>query len=74
MNSYFVPRKLSFCVAYKDVGEGREQEALSFVNFRNSPLLRAIRRLKSEFFEHNLFRPELIRSSLSRYFNLEDGL
>ena len=34
------------------VGEGREQEALSFTNFRNSSLLRTIRCLESDIFEY----------------------
>jgi len=49
MNSYPVLRKASFYVA----------------NLLNSSLLRAIQRLKSEFSEYNLFRPELIRGSLN---------
>ena len=65
MNSYFELREVSFCVAYKDVGEGREQEVLSYANLRNSSLLRAIRRLKWDFLSTNLFRPELIRGSLN---------
>ncbi len=69
MNSYLALRKASFCVAYKDVGEGREQEALSFTNFLNSLLLRAIRCLESEFSEYNLLRPELIRASLNKKLN-----
>ena len=65
MNLYLAFKKACFSVAYMDVGEGREQEALSFTNFRNSSLLRAIRCLESDFFEYNLLRPELIRDSLS---------
>jgi len=65
MNSYLALKKASFCFAYTDVGEGREQEALSFTNFRNSSLLRAIRCLESDIFEHNLLRPKLIRGSLN---------
>ncbi len=65
MNSYLALRRTSFCVGYKDVGEGREQEALSFAILRNSSLLRAIRRLKPDSSEYNLFRTELIRGSLT---------
>ena len=70
MNSYLTPGKSSFSVAYIYVGEGREQEALSFANLRNSSLLPAIRRLKSGFSERNLLRPELIRSSLNEFSNI----
>ena len=48
MNERLTPEKTSFCVA----------------NFRSSTLLRAIRRLESDFYRRNLFRPELIRGSL----------
>ena len=65
MNSYLALRKANFCVTYKDVGEGREQEALSFANLRNSSLLRAIRRLEFDISKYNLLRPELIRGSLN---------
>ncbi len=42
MNSYLMPKISSFCVAYRDVGEEREQGKGSFENLRNSRLLRAI--------------------------------
>jgi hypothetical protein len=48
----------SFCVAYMDVGEGREQGSGSFTNLRNSQLLRAIRALNLNILNHNLLRPE----------------
>jgi len=65
MNEHLASKMSGFCVACMDAGEGREQGCGSFANLRNSLLLRAIRRLKSEHFEHNLLHPELIRGSLN---------
>jgi phosphoserine aminotransferase len=48
MNEHLASKISGFCVA----------------NLRNSLLLRAIRRLEPEYFEHNLLHPELIRDSL----------
>ena len=48
MNEHIAPKISGFGVA----------------NLRNSLLLRAIRRLESEYFEHNLLHPKLIRGSL----------
>ena len=45
MNSYLTSKMPSFCVAYMDVGEGREQGSGSFANLANSQLLAAIRAL-----------------------------
>ena len=54
----------SFCVAYTDVGEEREQGSGSFANLRISKLLRAIHALNLNILNRNLLRSELIRGSL----------
>ncbi len=41
MNSHLIPEMSDNCVAYRDVGEGREQEAVSFEVLANSLLLAA---------------------------------
>ena len=48
-------------MAYRDVGQVREQEAVSFANLRNSPLLRAIRALKELMGSVLRFSPEGVR-------------
>ena len=58
MNSYLVSKMSGFCVAYMDVGEGREQGSGSFANLRNSSLLRAIHALNLNILNHNLLRSE----------------
>ncbi len=41
MNPHLMPEMSDNCVAYRDVGEGREQEAVSFEVLANSLLLAA---------------------------------
>jgi len=45
MNSYLASQMATFCVAYMDVGKGREQGSGSFANLVNSQLLTVIRAL-----------------------------
>ncbi len=39
-----------FCLAYTDVGEGREYGYGSFVKLRNSPAITRVSRLEPEYF------------------------
>ncbi len=46
MNERVVSKMTNFCVAYMDVGEAREQDAVSFVKLSNSPAITYVSRLE----------------------------
>jgi len=44
----------------------------SVVKLRNSPAITRVPRLESEYFNHNLLDPDLIRASLVVFFGLDE--
>ena len=61
MNSHLTLKISRLCAAYRDVGQVREQELVSFENLRNSLLLRGIRALKELIGSVLRFSPEGVR-------------
>ena len=67
MNRHLAIKTSCFCVAYTDVGEGREQGCGSFVKLRNSPAITHVSRLESEYFNQQSVRLRLNQSFLKQH-------
>ncbi len=59
MNRHLAVKTSCFCVAYTDVGEGREQGCGSFVKLRNSLAITHVSRLEPEYFNQQSIQPRL---------------
>ena len=67
MNDQFGSKIINLCVAYRDVGEGREQERKLCETPAIAGLLLAFRALILIILTPNLIRPDLCRGSLSSF-------
>ena len=66
MNGNLESKISNICVAYMDVGEGREQGRGSFVKLRNSSAIAYVSRLEPECFNQQSIRPRPNQRYLSQ--------
>ena len=67
MSDHFGSKMINLCVAYMDVGEGREQERKLCETQAIAGLLLAFRALILIILNPNLIHPDLCRGSLSHF-------
>jgi len=59
MNRHLAIKISRFCVAYTDIGEGREHGCGSFVKLLNSHAIKYVSRLEPEYFNQQSVQPRL---------------